>query len=1037
MRTTSSITVGRDAEISLLGSALATSRQRAGRAVFLLGDAGMGKSRLAGECAYQAYGLGLPVLRGRGSSTLTVTPFRPLIEALASRFRAAGTPTDAELEPYRPALARLVPEWRATAGTAPAYPETVVELAEALLRLLAVLGRDAGCVLLLEDLHDTDAETVAVLEYLVDNLEGLPVLLVGTLRGEPGPALDLVRAAERRRAATVTELRPLPPADVRTMAADILESAAAEVPAPVLERLAERGDGCPYLVEELLADMLASGALHRPEGRWEVAGDLCTAVPTTVVRSWGGRIDQLDPPVRELLLTAATLGSRFSVATVQLITGHDDRTLFSHLRSACEANVIVPDGAAPDRYAFRHALTADAVIATLAPAERAALARRAAGAILRADPELGDERRQLVASLLLAGGDPAGAAAHLAEAGRRTLAAGAAGSAVVLLERAHELAGEADRAVVVEQLLLALAEAGQLDRAFELARALPAIPSAAPANALPPPAGHPPAERPPTHGRPAADRRIDLHTRLAFAAVMAERAGEAAAQLAAARALAGSDPRPEQDAALVVVEGHLALLPGHGPAPDDAEQPDRAADVGGTGGTGAAGTTEAGGDAAGADPQPARARLAETERLARRAAEVAEAAGLPVVACQAWQLLALLARERGFDDADACLERMLAVAEAHALPVWRVEALLRLGANAFMRTGDGARLEAAREAAAALGAIVLTQTLDGLLAMNAVLRGEWETARAVIDDRLDATARLRNLGAHRYLLLGSATLAAHLGRDREMERELARFRQAGGEESFLMPLRHGLCRAVGALLAEDLGRARAELAAGIAWEEQHPSVFYLAGRHGLHPLLEVLSGSWHRADLARAATAPAAGLAWNRQFLGFADAVLLGREGRPDEAARAVADARATAAPFPLAHHLALRLAAESALADGWGEPVAWLRTAEEYFHATGIQPVAAACRALLRRAGASVAQHRGGRDAVPAELRGCGVTLREYEVFVLLSERPGNQQLARRLSISPRTVEKHIAGLLAKTGRPDRAALCDLAAELAAGPLT
>ncbi|MCG6498508.1 LuxR family transcriptional regulator [Kitasatospora sp. A2-31] len=1048
MRTTSSITVGRDAEISLLGNALAASRQRSGRAVFLLGDAGMGKSRLAGECAYQAYGLGLPVLRGRGSSTLTVTPFRPLIEALASRFRAAGTPTDAELAPYRPALARLVPEWRATAGTAPAYPETVVELAEALLRLLAVLGRDAGCVLLLEDLHDTDAETVAVLEYLVDNLDGLPVLLVGTLRGEPGPALDLVRAAERRRAATVTELRPLPPADVRTMAADILESEAAEVPAPVLERLAERGDGCPYLVEELLADMLASGALRRSEGRWEVAGDLCTAVPTTVVRSWGGRIDQLDPPVRDLLLTAATLGSRFSVATVQLITGHDDRTLFSHLRSACEANVIVPDGADPDRYAFRHALTADAVIATLAPAERAALARRAAGAVLRADPELGDERRQLVAALLVAGGDPAGAAAHLAEAGRRTLAAGAAGSAVVLLERAHELAGSADRAAVVEQLLLALAEAGQLDRAFELARALPAIPSAAPANALPPaPAGHPPAERSsaeraPAHARPATDRRIDLHTRLAFAAVMAERAGEAAAQLAAARALAGTDLRPEQDAALVVVEGHLALLPGHGPAADGAERPERPerpAAAGRTDGTDAAGEPGGTGDTrntAATDPRPARTRLAETERLARRAAEVAEAAGLPVVACQAWQLLALLARERGFDDAEACLERMLAVAEAHALPVWRVEALLRLGANAFMRTGDGARLEAAREAAAALGAIVLTQTLDGLLAMNAVLRGEWDTARAVIDARLDATARLRNLGAHRYLLLGSATLAAHLGRDREMERELARFRQAGGEESFLMPLRHGLCRAVGALLAEDVDRARAELAAGIAWEEQHPSVFYLAGRHGLHPLLEVLSGTWHRADLARATTAPAAELAWNRQFLGFADAILLGREGHPEEAARAVAAARATAAPFPLAHHLALRLAAESALADGWGEPVAWLRTAEEYFHATGIQPVAAACRALLRRAGASVAQHRGGRDAVPAELRGCGVTLREYEVFVLLAERPGNQQLARRLSISPRTVEKHIAGLLAKTGRPDRAALCDLAAELAAGPL-
>ncbi len=1015
MRTTSSITVGRAAELAMLGGALAAARQRAGGAVFLLGEAGIGKSRLAGECAYHAYGVGLPVLRGRGSSTGTVTPFRPLIEALSSRFRAAGPPTDPELAPYRPALARLVPEWRdATAAGPGVYPETVVELAEALLRLLAVLGRDQGCVLLLEDLHDTDAETVAVLEYLVDNLAGLPVLLLATLRAEPGPALELVRAAERRRAATVTELPPLPPAEVAALAAAILEGEATELPPALVGHLVERGDGCPYLVEELLADLLGSGALRRAQdGRWVLADGSRPGVPSTIVRSWGHRIDQLDPQVRELLLTAATLGSRFSVTTVQLITGYDDRTLFSHLRSASEANVIVPDGAAPDRYAFRHALTADAVTAALAPAERAALARRAARAIVRADPDLADERRQLVASLLLASGDRAGAAVHFAEAGRRVLEAGAAGSAVVLLERAHELAGDAERACVTAQLLPALAESGQLDRAFELVRTLPPVPQSA---TVAPGTG---ADRA-TFPGPAVEHRIELHTRLAWAAVMAERGADAVAQVAAARTLTAGRPRPEQDAALAVVEGHLALLPDHTPEQAPDHTPEQAADT-------TAPTTAPSG-------APTAARLAEAERRARRAAEVAERSGLPVVACQAWQLLALLARERGFDAADACLERMLAVAEANALPVWRVEAMLRLGANAFMRTGDGTRLERAREAAAGLGAIVLTQTLDGLLAMNAVMRGEWHTARTIVDRCLDATARLHNLAAHRYLLLSSATLAAHLGRGREMERELARFRQAGGEESFLTPLRYGLCRAVGALLAEDRDGARAELAAGLAWEEEHPSVFYLAGRYGLHPLLEVVEGRWDRAELDRAAALPAAELAWNRQFLRFAEAVMLGREGRAAEAARAVAETRPTAAAFPLAHHLALRLTAEAGLTDGWGEPVAWLRTAEEYFHQLEVQPVAVACRTLLRRAGASVAQHRGGRDAVPADLRTRGVTVREYEVLVLLADRPGNQELARKLSISPRTVEKHLANLLAKTGRRDRAALCALATELCTG---
>lgn len=91
---------------------------------------------------------------------------------------------------------------------------------------------------------------------------------------------------------------------------------------------------------------------------------------------------------------------------------------------------------------------------------------------------------------------------------------------------------------------------------------------------------------------------------------------------------------------------------------------------------------------------------------------------------------------------------------------------------------------------------------------------------------------------------------------------------------------------------------------------------------------------------------------------------------------------------------------------------------------------MAAACRAALRQAGVSVTQHRDGRDRIPPPLRTNGVTPREYEVFVLLAERPGNQQIARRLSISPRTVEKHLASLLSKTGRANRTALCEFAAE-------
>ncbi|QMU78063.1 AAA family ATPase [Streptacidiphilus sp. PB12-B1b] len=982
MRTTSAATVGRDTEIALLSGALTGLRQHAGRALFLLGEAGIGKSRLVDECTAQAAALGLPVLRGRGRPTGAGTPFRPLTEALASRFRVGGPPTDADLDPYRPALARLVPEWR---QAAPGYSghESMIELAEALLRLLAVLGRDTGCLLVLEDLHDADSETVAVVEYLVDNLAGLPVLLVATLRPEPGPALGLVREADRRRAAPVTELRPLTPPAVRELAAGCLNTPADRVPAAVVERLVDSADGNPYLIEELLAEIVGSGLLFPGPDGWQVGGDLSATVPATVIRSYGHRVDQLDPQVREVVLLAASLGVGFSVTHLQLITGHDDRSLFAYLRSAAEAGLIVPDGTAPHRYAFRHALTADAVLASMPPAERAATARHAADALQRADPELSDDRCQLVAGLLVTAGDPTDAALLFAEAGRRSLADGMSASAVLLLQRAHQLAAPAGKPGIMESLLYALAEAGQLDSALALAQNLPATGAAA----------------------LDQDRRIALYTRLAWAAVAAERAADAVRQVEEARRLLGSTGSPEQLAALAVVEGHLALLPGRDEWTADAERP------------------------------------------VWEAVELAERTKLPILACQSWQVLALMARELGFEAADVCLERMLAVAEANSLPVWRVEALMRLGVNAYMRTGDGRRVEQAREAASELGSIVLTQNADGLLAMQAVLRGEPEAATEIIGRCLGATERMRNISTHRYLLLTAATLEAHRGRRREMERALLRFEKAGGGESILVPVMLGLCRAVCALLEEDRAAATAELAASAAWEARHPNLHYLSGRYGLRPLLAVLSGGGSRdggrggdggggrAEYAAVAAAPAAGLAWNRQFLQLTEAVLLGREGRPEQAARIVDEVRTTAGVFPTAHHLGLRLVAEAALADGWGEPVAWLRTAEEYFHSQDIPAVAGACRALLRQAGANVAQRRSGRELIPADLRAQGLTPREYEVLALLADRPGNQDIARRLSISPRTVEKHIASLLQKTARPDRAGLCRLSVELADRP--
>ncbi len=113
----------------------------------------------------------------------------------------------------------------------------------------------------------------------------------------------------------------------------------------------------------------------------------------------------------------------------------------------------------------------------------------------------------------------------------------------------------------------------------------------------------------------------------------------------------------------------------------------------------------------------------------------------------------------------------------------------------------------------------------------------------------------------------------------------------------------------------------------------------------------------------------------------------------------------------------ARRLAAEAALADGWGDPVGWLREAAAYFAARGDDRVAAACRGLLRRAGSPVPRRRPGGGELPGQLRALGVTEREADVLRLLAAGLGNREIAERMFLSPRTVEKHVASLLAKTG--------------------
>ena len=144
--------------------------------------------------------------------------------------------------------------------------------------------------------------------------------------------------------------------------------------------------------------------------------------------------------------------------------------------------------------------------------------------------------------------------------------------------------------------------------------------------------------------------------------------------------------------------------------------------------------------------------------------------------------------------------------------------------------------------------------------------------------------------------------------------------------------------------------------------------------------------------------------------------------GHRKRAAALAEEGSADFAPFaPWWNHLAQRLVAPCALRDGWGQPVAWMRDAAAGFEISGHDRLATACRGILRKAGERVPRSGRGIAQVPPQMRRLGVTSREMDVFLLVARGFSNAEIAARLFISPKTVETHVANLVAKTGQSGR----------------
>ncbi|MET8116666.1 helix-turn-helix transcriptional regulator [Streptomyces prasinus] len=958
--------VGREAERGRIAAALVAARAGRGGALFVTGEPGAGRTRLAAE-ALAAAGPDLATASGRASTVGSVVPYRPLVEALLSLARAGLLPEQAELGCYGRVLTRLLTGARGAGSP--------LAVAEAVLRLVAVVGRRRGALLLvLDDLHDADPGTLAVVEYLLDHLAQLPAVLLLTARREPCVAAELAARARQRGTAVVLDLAPLDLGEVRRLVAAVRRIPPAEVDAEVAHRVRKYSGGIPFVAVELLQqpggdddDRLRRPHLHHHHHRRPAA-------PAAVADSIRCRTARLAPLGTEFLSAAALCGPRFPLPVLHRALGCTDAELTAVVRAATAAHLIVPDADDPRWYAFRHPLVGHALLADLGPGSRAGHARRVAAALVALHPELPGGWGVLAADLHAQAGDTAQAVRLYCAAAERSAGAeggpgsdhGTAGErttgvggAVVLLDRAHRLAGPDTPPELRTTVLARLLDAAACAARFQPVAALLT------------------GEEAPAEDLPAASR-AGLYARLAELALLTGRSAAAARHLDTARWLLGGEPADADTAVVDLAAAHAQL---HRPAPE---------------------------------------RLRTAAELAERARAAARRAELPALACRALLLLARLAEENTESAARARLEEAHTLARAHHLPVLRLAAEAELARLAADRDGHLSPLEHAHREAVRRGVPPLAQHLGLALALEQIRRGEFATAGERIRAATVEAERLGLEGALAELRLAEAVRLAHQGRRAELEHALERLELSADAAPGLRPVAYGLARAFCSLLEERPRDAERELAQALALDAENPATADF-GRHGLAVLLGVLAGRLGRQHLP--GTAGAGGTRWNRQFAGLAHAVLLGREGRAGEATAAAAAALEAAAAHPVARHLAVRLVAPAAHRDGWGAPVEWLREAEEYFHGAGLRAPAGACRALLRGMGATVRQRRTGTEQVPPALRRCGITAREFEVAQLLAERVANKNIAVLLHISPRTVEKHVASLLQKTGHPDRTA--------------
>jgi len=388
--------VGRQPELEALHQALTRAQTGQGQVVALVGEAGVGKSRLVYECVHSHRTQDWLVLESASVSYGKATPYFPVIDLLKRCCHVDGDDArtirakvmgqvltlDETLQDTLPALLSLLevlPDDSPFRTLDP--PQRRQHTLQALKRVLLRESQVQPLLLVFEDLHWIDAETQALLDSLVESLPTACLLLLVNYRAE------YQHGWGSKTYYTQLRLDPLPPAS----ADEFLQALLGDAPSlmPLKQLLIARTEGNPFFLEESVRTLVETGVLVGAPGAYRLAQALPTIqVPATVQAVLAARIDRLPPEEKRLLQTAAVIGTEVPLPLLQAIAEVPEAALHHGLAHLQAAEFLYETRLFPKQeYTLKHALTHEVAYNSLLLARRRVLHARIVEALEALAPD--------------------------------------------------------------------------------------------------------------------------------------------------------------------------------------------------------------------------------------------------------------------------------------------------------------------------------------------------------------------------------------------------------------------------------------------------------------------------------------------------------------------------------------------------------------------------------------------------------------------------------------------------------------------------